>query len=197
MNYTIYYRDLTKEYRAEKAGFSFWAFIFRWLWLAANGLWLRSLWGLTLYALSALFPLIKLVMTSFPAQISLENIDKILAFVLKNTAMVDPSDSKKSLVLMLLSMVYLGAFGRHWLRRKFKKADYSEVRKQNGLNKEDAIAQAKLEVHFSKHSDKIEDDWSVRKRLNTIKQNPLQEDTADPLLVVLILSFIAVVTVVI
>ena len=194
MKYTIFYRDLTKEYRAEKTSFSFWAFIFGWIWLAVNGLWLRAVWGLTLYLLSILFPYIRLVMTSFPDQISAENIKKITVFVINNTDLVDPSDFTKSGILTLLTMIYVGAHGRHWLKKKFENADYSELGKQSGLNKEDAIAvaQAKLESHFSNHADNIEDEWSFRKRLDKTTPSPLQEDTFDPAIVVWSLVTIAV-----
>ena len=195
MKYTIFYRDITKEYRAEKTSFSFWAFIFGWIWLAANGLWLRAIWGLTLYVLSLLFPYIKLVLILFPDQISVQNIKKITVFVINNTDRIDPSDFTKSGILTLLTMIYVGALGRYWLKKKFKNADYSELGKQSGLNKEDAIAvaQAKLENHFSDQSDKIEDEWSFRQRLDKTKHNPLQKDTFDPAVVVWSLVTVAVV----
>lgn len=198
MKYTIFYRDLTKEYRAEKTSFSFWAFIFGWIWLAVNGLWLRAVWGLTLYVLSLLFPYIKLVLTSFPDQISVENIKKITVFVINNTDRIDPSDFTKSGVFTLLTMIYVGALGRHWLKKKFENADYSELGKQSGLNKGDAVAvaQAKLESHFSNNSHKIEDEWSFRKRLDKTTPSPLQDDTFEPAIIVWSLVTVAVVTII-
>jgi hypothetical protein len=186
MKYTIFYRDLTNEYRAEKTSFSFGAFIFGWIWLAVNGLWLRAVWGLTLYLLSILFPYIRLVMTSFPDQISAENIKKITVFVINNTDLVDPTDFTKSGILILLTMIYVGTLGRHWLKNKFRNAGFSELGKQSGLNKEDAVtvAQAKLEKHFLNNSDNIEDEWSFRKRLDKTTPSPLQDDTFDPAIVV-------------
>ena len=195
MKYTIFYRDLTKEYRAEKTNFSFWAFIFGWMWLAVNGLWLRAVWGLTLYVLSLLFPYIKLVLTSFSGQISVENISWMIGFAINNFNRIDPSDFTKSGILTLLTMVYVGTLGRHWLKDKFKNADFSELGKQSGLNKEDAVtvAKAKLESHFSNHADNIEDEWSFRKRLDKTKPSPLQDDTFDPAIIVWTLITVAVV----
>ena len=93
----------------------------------------------------------------------------------------------------MLTMIYVGPLGRHWLKKKFENADHSELGKQSGLNKEDAIAdaQAKLESHFSNHADKIDDEWSFRQRLLKINHNPIQKDTFDPAIVVSSLVIVA------
>ena len=193
MKYTIYYRDLTDEYRAEKSGFSFWAFLLGWIWLATNGLWIRALWCLILYTLSSLYPLFMLIKKSFSEPISWENSEMILDFTMKNVSMISANDYIMSLVLITLSMIYVGSLGRHWINQKLEKNEFTEIGKQNGVSKEDAIiiAEKKLINHFSKYSNKIHDDWDMKKRIRKTKSNPLQNDTFTPNLIVMSLCLVA------
>ena len=192
MKYTIFYRDLTSEYRAEKSGFSFWAFLFGWIWLAINGLWIRALWCLTLYTLSSLYPLIMLIKKSFSDPISLDNFDMILDFTMKNVSMISANDYIISFILITISMIYVGSLGRYWINQKLEKNEFTEIGKQNGVSKEDAIiiAEKKLINHFSKYSNKIHDDWDVKKKLRKTKSNPLQNDFFTPNLIVMSLCLV-------